>query len=108
LVDPKSLSGFLTARFILELRKWDRRSQHIDSHNTLPSMLFSPRANGPEATSSRFHAIHELGRDIGPKPRSGEPLDQMETADRDTDQERVVDDDEISQVPRCATVCQDQ
>ncbi|TEB22173.1 hypothetical protein FA13DRAFT_1522574 [Coprinellus micaceus] len=83
------LSGLLTARFLIELRKWERSRTRFDSKNSLPSydptvsanIHFANRPNSnaspqrPGATTGNgTSVIQELGRDIGPKPRSMESL----------------------------------
>ncbi|KAJ3511736.1 hypothetical protein NMY22_g15556 [Coprinellus aureogranulatus] len=88
------LSGVLTARFLIQLRKWESKRTRFDSRNSLPS--YDPNvsthihftdggdptvAPGKSGSPLGISAIHELGKDIGPKPRT---VVEMDGEDSDT------------------------
>ncbi|KAJ3524993.1 hypothetical protein NMY22_g10760 [Coprinellus aureogranulatus] len=77
------LSGVLTARFLIELRKWESRRSHFDSRNSLPSYdpnvstnIHFTNGSDPNVAPPKLPSpvgdsvIQELGRDIGPRPRA--------------------------------------
>jgi hypothetical protein len=103
LISLRSITGFLTARFILRLRMWEENKNHV-SRTTLPCYLST---NGPDTStgfdfnhgpfnsqgevasnqsvievSRNVSAIDELGGDIGPRPiySSDYPEEPLESA----------------------------
>ncbi|KAF6746643.1 hypothetical protein DFP72DRAFT_922451 [Ephemerocybe angulata] len=102
------LSGFLTARFLIQLRKWERRKTHVDSLNTLPTVdivatstridFNHPGGSDPSHLRSDPSVIRELGRDIGPRPTSLDMMDPL--VDGDSDSFEIRQSDDTDRVPR--------
>ncbi|KAF5310420.1 hypothetical protein D9611_012249 [Ephemerocybe angulata] len=105
------LSGFLTARFLIQLRKWERRKTHVDSLNTLPTVdivatstridFNHPGGSDPSHLRLGPSVIKELGRDIGPRPTSLDMTDPL--VDDDTDSFEIRQSGDTDRVPRSSS-----